>query len=252
MAGQALSKQTVGVNHELTRVANRMRCRLSQCTVRGVAPLFVQDGCMMLKWIGGVMDNKKRRVGTVPTFIRPMLCKAVGELPRGHEWVYEVKRGGKRTIAVKDHRRVKLFHENGLRLECPEVEQTVREIPVDSAVIDGEIISLNARAAPDPGHEEESDPPRLYAWDLLHLNGRDLTSQPVERRKQQLCTMTMDSALLFSPSLDCGPEELLEEVKRLSLEGVVAKRKGSTYEPGRCTGTWVKVHAAGRIIAGDS
>ena len=195
------------------------------------------------------MDNRKQKLRTVPTFIRPMLCKSVGELPTGTEWVYEVKRGGKRTIAVKDHRRVKLFNEDGLRLECPEVEQTMREIPVDSAVIDGEIISVIARG---DGRGEESDAPRLYAWDLLYLNGRDLRSQPVERRKQQLCTMTMDSALLFSPLLDCGPEELLEEVKRLSLEGVVAKRKGSVYESGRCTGTWLKVHAAGRVTAEDS
>ena len=190
------------------------------------------------------MDKRKGKVRKVPTFIRPMLCKSVGELPAGHEWVYEVKRGGKRTIAVKDNRRVKLFREDGQRVECPPVEETVRAIPAESAVIDGEIISLDPRAATYDASDGE-ELAQLFAWDLLHLNGRDLTAEPVERRKRQLCTVALDSALLFSPSLDCAPQQLLEAVKRLSLEGVVAKRKGSVYEPGRCTGTWVKVQVAG-------
>jgi bifunctional non-homologous end joining protein LigD len=180
------------------------------------------------------MDKTKGKVRTAPTFIRPMLCKSVRELPTGHEWVYEVKRGGRRTIAVKDHRRVKLFREDGQRLE----------IPVESVVIDGEIISLNPGTTTYEADETE-ELPQLYAWDLLHLNGKDLTSEPVEKRKRRLCTVLLDSGLLFSPSLDCAPQPLLDEVKRLSLEGVMAKRRGSLYEAGRCTGTWVKVQTAG-------
>src|SRR5687767_10131948 len=64
----------------------------------------------------------QRRIRTVPGFIAPMLSKTVAELPGGDDWIYEVKRGGKRAIAVKDGRRVKLYRENGQRLECPAVE----------------------------------------------------------------------------------------------------------------------------------
>jgi len=190
------------------------------------------------------MDNAKPKTRKTPAFVRPMLCKTAAELPTGDEWVYEVKRGGKRIIAVKDGRHVKLFGENGQRLECPSVEQTLRHAPFEQAVIDGEIICLDSESG-HPRRQESAHEPalQLFAWDLLQLNGHDLTAEPVERRKRRLCTLTMDSDVLFSPSLECQPDQLLEEVLRLSLEGVVAKRKGSVYEPGRCTESWVTLRA---------
>jgi bifunctional non-homologous end joining protein LigD len=186
------------------------------------------------------MEKPNAKNRKTPAFVRPMLCKTAAELPTGDEWVYEVKRGGKRIIAVKDGRHVKLFGENGQRLDCPAVEQTLRHAPFEKAVIDGELISLGDHVNHSRQHEAAPDAAlQLFAWDLLHLNGHDLTAEPVERRKRRLCTLTMDSDVLFSPSLECQPDQLLEEVLRLSLEGVVAKRKGSVYEPGRCTDSWV-------------
>jgi bifunctional non-homologous end joining protein LigD len=176
---------------------------------------------------------------TKPGFIRPMLCKTVEELPRGNEWVYEVKWGGQRTIVVKEGSQVRVFAENGNRLDYPEIEETVREVSQQSAVIDGEIIGLTRdgqRCEPRPDCHL-----KLYAFDLMHINGRDLTGEPIERRKSKLCTATIDSDLLFNPSLECEPEQLVEEVRRLSLQGVVAKRKGSPYEAGKCSGAWANL-----------
>lgn len=176
---------------------------------------------------------------TKPRFIRPMLWKAVAELPTGNEWIYEVKWGGRRSIVVKDRSQVRVFAENGHRLNYPEIEKTVRETSPESAVIDGEIIGLTRdgkRCEPRPDCHL-----KLYAFDLLHINGRDLTHEPIERRKGKLCTATMDSDLLFSPSLECEPSLLVEEVRRLSLQGVVAKRKGSLYEAGECSGAWASL-----------
>src|SRR5688572_33455642 len=90
----------------------------------------------------------KAKAKKIPGFIRPMLCKKVAKLPTGGEWVYEVKRGGQRTIAVKDGRRVKLFGEDGQRFDCPPIEETLRQVPFERAVIDGEIISLDAQSKP--------------------------------------------------------------------------------------------------------
>jgi bifunctional non-homologous end joining protein LigD len=176
---------------------------------------------------------------TKPGFIRPMLWKAVAELPTGNEWVYEVKWGGRRSIVVKDGPQVRVFAENGRRLNYPEIEKTVRKVSTESAVIDGEIIGLTRdgkRCEPRPDCHL-----KLYAFDLLHINGRDLTGEPIERRKGRLCTATLDSELLFSPSLECEPDLLVEEVRRLSLQGVVAKRKGSLYEAGECSGAWANL-----------
>jgi bifunctional non-homologous end joining protein LigD len=180
-----------------------------------------------------------------------MVSRTVAKLPTGGEWVYEVKRGGKRTIAVKDGRRVKLYDEHGHRLECPSVEEKLRHVPLETAVIDGEIISVR-RESSDRGPESDDSQLQLFAWDLLHLNGKDMTTQPVEQRKRRLCTLTLDSDVLFSPSLECEPAQLLEEVGRLSLEGVVAKRKGSIYESGKCTGSWMRLPVQSTVAARKS
>ena len=179
------------------------------------------------------------RVKTKAGFIRPMLSKAVVELPTGNEWIYEVKWGGQRTRVVKEGSQVRVFAESGKRLDYPDIEKTVREVSTESAVIDGEIIGLTR-----DGRQCEPHPDcqlRLSAFDLMPLNGRDLTTQPIEQRKGKLCTATIDSDLLFSPSLDCEPGQLVEEVRRLSLQGVMAKRKGSLYEPGECSGAWANL-----------
>ena len=192
--------------------------------------------------MGKTNGNRKR-----PGFIRPMLCRSVRELPRGNEWLYEVKRGGQRGIVVKDGRQVTVFAEDGRALEFPDIEQAVRKANPESAVLDGEIIALDAAGRQCDPREASECHFQLYAWDLLHLDGRDLIDQPIERRKAQLCMATLDSGLLFSPSLNCEPDQLMEEVSSLSLEGVLAKRKGSVYEPGQRTGAWVRLRVKDRV-----
>jgi len=174
-----------------------------------------------------------------PAFVAPMQSKTIAELPAGDDWVYEVRRGGKRTIAVKNGGRVKLYREDGEPLECPLVAEVLRHVPARAAVIDGEIIYL----IPERGDRQL----RFFAWDLLHLNGHDMTMRSLEERKYRLCTLTLDSDVLFSPSLGCEPVQLVEEVSRLSLDGVVAKRKGSIYEPGKCTDSWLSLPLKRRV-----
>jgi bifunctional non-homologous end joining protein LigD len=183
--------------------------------------------------------NRTFHVATVkvrrelPAFVAPMQSKTIVELPAGDDWVYEVKRGGERTIAVKNGGQVKLYREDGAGFECPFIVEFLRRMPARAAVIDGEIIYVT----PEPGHRQM----RFFAWDLLHLNGYDMTMQSLEERKHRLCTLTLDGEVLFSPSLGCEPAQLVAEVSRLSLDGVIAKRKGSIYEPGKCTGSWLSL-----------
>ena len=179
------------------------------------------------------VGTRRSAARTAPAFVAPMQSKTIAELPAGGDWVYEVKRGGKRTIAVKNGGRVKLYREDGEPLECPLIADVLRHVPAKAAVIDGEIIYL----IPARGDRQL----RFFAWDLLHLNGHDMTMRSLEERKHRLCTLTLDSDVLFSPSLGCEPVQLVEEVARLSLDGVVAKRKGSIYEPGKCTGSWLSL-----------
>ena len=177
-----------------------------------------------------------------PRFIAPMLCRQIQTLPHGDDWFYEVKHDGHRALAVKDGAKVTLFSRDRKVLDYPEVRDVVRQLDAAQAVIDCEIIALDKKGKScfaALGSNRGDCTIRLYAFDLLHLNGRDLTSEPIERRKDRLCTITLDTAALFSPSLDCEPDMLIEQVKQLSLGGIIAKRRGSTYEAGTRGGAWV-------------
>ena len=190
-----------------------------------------------------------------PRFIAPMLCKPIQTLPRGDTWFYEIKHDGSRAIAVKDGAKVALFSRHGGRLDYPEAKQAVRRLNAKRVVIDCELVALNNRGKPC---FEALDVKRrgctihLYAFDLLHLNGEDLMGEAIEKRKEHLCTIALDSSVLFAPSLKCEPDMLVEQVARLSLEGIVAKRKGSTYDPGKRSGSWVtkRVNPQAQFFAG--
>lgn len=171
-----------------------------------------------------------------------MLCTRAPVLPHRHDWFYEVKRNGRRALAVKDRAKVTFYSHDGGTFDCPAAVEAVRKLNAGCAVIDCEIIAL--------AHEEQKDVGasnsklaectiHLYAFDLLHLNGRDLTQQTIEYRKHRLCTLTMNSGVLFSPSLECEPDMLVAEVARLGLPGIIAKRRGSVYQSGKNDGSWV-------------
>jgi ATP-dependent DNA ligase len=80
-----------------------------------------------------------------------------------------------------------------------------------------------------------------YAFDLLHLDGRDLTATPLDERRDLLAKALDGSRLLRSEPLPGTPEQIEKAVRELHLEGVVAKRRNSRYEPGKRSRAWVKV-----------
>jgi len=176
-----------------------------------------------------------------PRFIAPMLCTRAPVLPHRQSWFYEVKRDGHRALAVKDRAKVTLYSPSGDKLDCPPAVDAVRKLNAVRAVIDCEVIALaqDGTGGHAPGSKPVERAIRLYTFDLLHLNGRDLTREPIEYRKDRLCTLTLDTPLLFSPSLDCEPDMLVEQVAQLGLPGIIAKRRGSAYQPGKNDGSWV-------------
>jgi bifunctional non-homologous end joining protein LigD len=169
-----------------------------------------------------------------------MLCTRTSVVPHPQNWLYEVQRDGRRALAVKDQRKVTLYSSNGDKVDCPPAVDAVRKLNAGRVVIDCEIIALaqEGKGGPATG-SKPGECIRLYAFDLLHLNGRDLTGEPIEYRKHRLCTLTLDTSVLFSPSLDCEPDMLVEEVARLGLPGIIAKRRGSVYQSGKNDGAWV-------------
>lgn len=177
--------------------------------------------------------------------VRPMLATSASTLPSGDDWTYEVKWDGYRTLAVKEGRRVTLFSRNlkDATAIFPSVARAVAQLRTDAALIDGEVVALDERGLPSfqALHHQSAHTIVFYAFDLLHLNGRDLSRMPLEERRAALATVVEGTRILRSDPLPGTPAQIEQAVRHLQLEGVIAKRRRSRYEAGRRSKAWVKV-----------
>ena len=178
-----------------------------------------------------------------------MQAKLVRTLPEGPDWIYEIKWDGYRVEAIKHDDTIKLISRNAKSLsgDFPEVLDAVRGTNAHTSVMDGEVVALDERGRPSfqalqhrralaAGH-------RLvyFAFDLLNLNGKDLRDVPLQIRKEELAKLVAGSRVQLSADLKGDPAIIIEAIKGADLEGVVAKRRDSRYEPANRSGAWVKV-----------
>jgi bifunctional non-homologous end joining protein LigD len=183
-----------------------------------------------------------------PVFLEPMAARVVKRLPDGDEWLYEVKFDGYRALLIKDGKQVEIRSrkDNDLTRTYPGIAESASRLNAARAVIDGEIVAIDAQGRPsfqalqhrgsNPHHQIV-----FYAFDLLHLDGLDLTVEPLLDRRAPLPALLDGSGLLLSRALPGTPSAIVEAARSLGLEGVVAKRKDSPYEPGERSGAWQKL-----------
>lgn len=178
-----------------------------------------------------------------------MLLKLVQQLPSGKQWQYEVKWDGYRGIAVVNGGNIQLIsrNEKDLSKRFTTVIEALKKLEVESAVLDGEIVLLDEEGKPsfqDLQYFDRKLAPRLfyYAFDLLHLNGEDLRHSTLSDRRGRLDELLLDppAQIRFSSPLEGTPEQLVPIVREQGLEGIVAKRMDSVYEPGKRSGAWQK------------
>jgi DNA ligase D-like protein (predicted ligase) len=177
--------------------------------------------------------------------LAPMLASAAPDLPRGDDWTYELKFDGYRVVAVKDGQRVTLFSRNlkDVTSAYPSVVAAVRTVP-HAVALDGEIIAFDDEGRPSfqaLHHQLPGATVEYYAFDAQHANGRDLTRLPLEERRVELASVLRGSRVLRSEPLPGSPERIERVIRDLKMEGVVAERRRSIYEPGKRTKSWVKV-----------
>jgi len=182
------------------------------------------------------------------TFVEPMSAKVVDTLPEGDRWVYEVKWDGYRALILKEGRKVQIRSRNNKDLTSTyaNVRAAAEQLQAESAVIDGEVVALDPTGRPSfqALQHRKAHPDHIvvyYAFDLLQLNGEDLTRLPLEQRRDQLERLLKGSGLLISQSLQGSAAHIVEAVSRLGLEGVVAKRKDSRYDAAQRPGAWLKL-----------
>jgi bifunctional non-homologous end joining protein LigD len=172
------------------------------------------------------------------------------QLPRGPQWIYEIKFDGIRALAIKNGNAVKLLSRNqkDLSAKYAEITKAVEALSAIDLVLDGEIVAVDDQGRSSfqllqSCHSADKRPSLLYyVFDLLVLNGRDVTRLPLAERKTLAEQIMPDSSALlrFSSSFQKVPAKLAAEMKKRGLEGLIAKKADSLYEPGRRSGAWVK------------
>ena len=175
-----------------------------------------------------------------------MAALPVDTLPTGPEWMYEAKFDGYRALAQKAGSRVKLLSRKGndLTADYPSIKAAVAELNVKSAVIDGEIVAFDEQGRPSFQQlQHRTATPtaiRYFAFDLLELNGVSWVSKPLSERRAALQPLVAGSAVEFSDELTGTTDEIIAAISDVGLEGIVAKRRDSRYEPGKRSGLWQK------------
>jgi DNA ligase D-like protein (predicted ligase) len=182
-------------------------------------------------------------------FIEPMLLLATEQLPSGAQWLYELKLDGFRAVALKTGGRVHLRSRNDkdFNPKYPAITKALAAMP-DETVIDGEIVALDESGKPSFNalQNNGSGEAQLfyYAFDVMVLEGNDVTNEPLTARRallQSRVLTRLDEPIRESSELDASLPELIQSVKAHGLEGLVAKRRDSRYEPGQRGGSWLKM-----------
>jgi bifunctional non-homologous end joining protein LigD len=196
----------------------------------------------------------------MPDRVLPMMARSATTIPRDEDkWSFEVKWDGVRAIAYAQPGRLRLESRNlnDITAAYPEVRGVLDDLGMHEAVLDGEIVAFDEQGKPSFERLQRrmhvvsqssvrrlaASLPVVYAiFDLLYLDGHSLIELPYEERRRRLEELELGGRAWRVPAAHPGEgERLLEATREQGLEGVVAKRLGCRYEPGRRSGNWVKV-----------
>lgn len=184
--------------------------------------------------------------------MRPMLATTGDTVPAGPAWTHEVKWDGMRVLAEVADGRVRIWsrNENDVSVSFPELHGLGGGRPM---TVDGEVVALgdgvpSFGALAERMHVRDgakarrlavARPVTLIAFDLLALDGRLLLDRSLDERRAALAGVALGEHVEVPPSYDDG-RLLLQAAEAQGLEGIVSKRRDSTYQPGRRSRDWLK------------
>ena len=163
-------------------------------------------------------------VPTFPDWLVPMAATLTQDRFTGPEWIFERKFDGIRLLAFKQGDDVRLFSRNRLPQDIPPIVDAIRKLPARNAILDGEVTWDRATA--------------YHVFDVMWLDGRDVTSLPLEERRALLRDLPLHPPLCRVQALD-DPKPW-ERAAQEGWEGVIAKRRDSRYEHRRSK-HWLKM-----------
>ncbi|MCY4616743.1 MAG: non-homologous end-joining DNA ligase [Chloroflexi bacterium] len=199
--------------------------------------------------------------GAPPRDLRPMQAHLSEEPFDDPGWFFEPKLDGIRALVTIEDGAVTLRARSGrdITAQYPALVRALAEQPVASAVLDGEIVTLDERGVPsfellqqrmglqnaeEIAVADAERPVLFFAFDVLSLDGHDLRRVALEHRVEVLARVLLPTPLVQRvETFAADGIAAFEAAKRLGLEGVVAKRRDSVYEAGRRSQRWLKVKA---------
>jgi bifunctional non-homologous end joining protein LigD len=193
---------------------------------------------------------KGARKAALPAFVEPELASLAEKPPEGARWLHEIKFDGYRLQARIEAGRVRLSTRGGLdwtKKFGREVVTGLRDLPVGTALLDGELVSESGSGASEFSllqadlSEGRTDRFVYYAFDLLYLDGFDLRGAPLVERKRLLKAVIgqRPGPVRFSTDFEAEGAVVLRHACKMGLEGVVSKLRDGSYRSGR-TKNWLK------------
>ena len=172
----------------------------------------------------------------------------VSALPEGPDWSYEIKLDGYRAQTLCNGASTQLLSRNAkdLGTRFPDVLAALAKALPNGSIMDGELVALDSAGRPSFSLIQNSATSGatfvFFAFDLLQLAGTDLTRKPLAERREHLRkVLKQDDTIQLSQDFQVPAKQILEMVRNHGLEGVVAKKLSSIYEPGRRSGAWSKM-----------
>ena len=189
--------------------------------------------------------------GRKQRWYKPMLATLADEVPRGDEWLHEVKWDGYRAIVTVAGGEVELTSRNGNSLSTrfeSVARAVVQAVKTPDCVLDGEVCALDEQGrASFSAMQQGSGPLVLYVFDVLEVEGEPLVDRPLTERRERLEALLdrRNRTVRLSETFEDG-DGLYEAAADQGLEGVLSKRADSTYQLGRRSRDWLKVKTQGR------
>ncbi len=215
----------------------------------------------------GKSGEKPKRPGAaksnLPDFVPFSLATLYDQAPSGANWLHEIKFDGYRMQARLDHGEVRLLtrkQQDWTHRFAP-VAAAVAALPAETALLDGEVVvedenGISSFSLLQTDLKEGRDRFVYYVFDLLYLDGRDLTAAPMVERKAALAKLLKDSGktgvIRYTDHFEEGGPLILKKACEIGLEGIISKRRDAPYRSGR-TDNFIKTKCHGRqefIVAG--
>jgi len=199
---------------------------------------------------GGLINLASAEKGPMPKSLEPMKAQLVEKPFDDERWLFEVKWDGIRLISFIDDGKVRLQTRAGRTVddEYPQLQAISRLVNARQAILDGEIVALDEEGRPSfqllQNRGKQEHPMQYVVFDIVYFDGQRLFKVPLEDRKRLLRDIVRDSGVLkYSDHVLGQGTAFFKAAQQKRLEGIVAKLRDSTYQPGVRSSAWLKIKA---------